>query len=481
MTAHNTQSQRQVQGQVQHIAPQMRQSLKILQISALELRNAIQEELQVNPTLEELPMDEISIEASSSEEKNESEDDFNDDVFDSNSELEIFQQIEEDRRDNFDYNITERHTAQDDQRRQHFLDSLVNETSLQEHLIGQAELIGCEDAVLEGIRFLIGSLDDNGFLSAPLKELASLAQMPLSTIETAHELLKTFDPVGIGCFSIQDCLLSQLESREEPCSVAIKILKDHYPLFLRRRVQELAQKIGTSVKQIEKSIELIITLDPDPGSQFREDTNRAVMPDVSISKQRQGWQITLNSNYIPRLRINNAYKDLLAQSRIGDKDKEYLKDKIRSGKFLISAIEQRQQTLEKIANQILDLQIEFFENGKSSLKPLTMAEIAQRVDLHETTISRAIANKYMETPHGVLEFKYFFTSGFTASDGKEVSNTTIKDKIAHFIASEDPIKPLSDQKLVELLKKENLDLARRTVAKYRDELGIPATSLRRRF
>jgi len=287
--------------------------------------------------------------------------------------------------------------------------------------------------------------------------------------------------MGIGCSSVQDCLIYQLESREDVCPVAIKILKEHYALFLRRRVQELAHKIGVTVQQIEKALEVITSLDPDPGGRFREDTNRSVAPDATIDKQGEDWVVSLNSDYIPRLRINQTYKSLIAKGTLKDKEKEYLRDKIKSSKFLISAIEQRQQTLEKISWEIFNAQLDFFERGIAHLKPLTMHEIADKMGVHETTISRAIANKFIKTPYGVYDMKYFFTSGFTAEDGSTISNTTIKDKIAHIITMEDPVKPYSDQKIVEMLKLENISVARRTVAKYRDELGIAPTSMRRRF
>ena len=212
-----------------------------------------------------------------------------------------------------------------------------------------------------------------------------------------------------------------------------------------------------------------------------EDTNRTVSPDVKVEKNGGDWNVIVNNDYIPRLRISSTYKTLLAKRTLSKEEKEYLRNQIRSGKSLISSIEQRQQTIERITNELLDLQKQFFEEGVSALKPLIMNVLAERLGVHETTISRAIANKYIDTPHGIFEFKFFFTFGFSKEGGEKVSNTSIKEIIVDFVEKENPSKPISDSTIVKMLADKDIKLARRTVAKYREELGILPTHLRREY
>jgi RNA polymerase sigma-54 factor len=265
-------------------------------------------------------------------------------------------------------------------------------------------------------------------------------------------------------------------------SLASRILRDYFPLLVRRRIPDICRKTGTTTDDVQAAIEEISTLDPAPGKRFSPDSNAVIEPDVTVFKDEYGeWKVDLNNDYIPRLRISGVYKDLLAKGTLSKQEKDYMLERMRSGKFLISSIEQRQQTIERITREILSFQNEFFEEGVSKLRPLTMNTIAQTVGVHETTISRAIANKYIRTPHGVFAFKYFFTPGFTSASGESVSNKTIKDMISHFIEEENPSKPYSDQGIVNLLKDKDIKIARRTVAKYREELGILPTNLRRRY
>jgi len=250
---------------------------------------------------------------------------------------------------------------------------------------------------------------------------------------------------------------------------------------LRRRIPDIAKKLSVTIEEVQEALELISSLDPVPGRSFREDSNRSVTPDVTVEKEGNKWIVNLNNEYIPRLRLSKAYKDLMAKGALSSKEKEYIRDKIRSAKFLINAIEQRQKTLERIARAILKFQQDFFENGVTKLHPLTMHQVGEALELHETTVSRAIANKYIQTPYGLYELKYFFTFGFKSEGGKEVSNTAIKEAITQLIELEPPEHPYSDQKIVELLAKKDVKIARRTVAKYREELGILSTSLRRKY
>jgi len=462
------------------LAPQLRQSLKILQAPAMELRSSILEEMEVNPTLEELPMEGISIDDKGAEDSSpdsDSEMDFEKEDF------ELFNRLNEDWREDAGGDYAVRTPSSDEEeRRKHFFDSFVGETSLQEHLLGQADLSEMDVIDRKAFEYLIGSLDRDGFLNEEVENIALLGDLPLGRVQKARELLLTFDPVGIGARDRQECLLVQLELSGKEKSLAARILRGEYALLLRRRIPELARRFGVDNDAIHRALEEIATLDPFPGRRFAEDTNRVIVPDVKVYEDEEGeWQIVLNSDYIPRLRISRVYKEMIAQGKLPRKEKEYLREKIRSGRFLMNSIEQRQQTVERIARQLLDLQRPFFEEGVSKLRPLTMSQVADIIGVHETTVSRAIANKYIDTPHGIFELKYFFTAGYLTDGGESVSNRSIKDVIQQLIETEDRAKPFSDQAIVEILGEKGFKIARRTVAKYRDELGILPTNLRRAY
>lgn len=474
----------QKQTQTMVLAPQLRQSLKILQVPTQELRSTILEELQTNPTLDELPVDGIQLETREPVEsdQNGSSDSHEIEEMNFKEDYEIFNKLDEDWKEyfaqessNYSYN------TEDAKKRQHFFDSLVNETSLQEHLTQQADLAELDGDEKKAILYLIGSLDGKGFLNASLSDISLMIGIPLAAVQKAHEILLSFEPRGVGCFDLQHCLLHQLEANGQKDTLAYRIIRDHYKLLLRRRIPEIARKVSANIYETQLAFEDIATLDPTPASKFSEDTNRVVIPDVTVTKGESGFEISLSNEMLPRLRINPAYKELLAKGNVASKEKAYIQDKMRSGKFLMSSIEQRQQTIERITKQLLHFQYDFFEKGVSGLQPLTMSQVAEAVGVHETTISRAIANKYIETPHGVFEFKYFFTPGLKSSSGKSVSNKSVKESIALIIESEDPSKPYSDQELVRILGEKDIKIARRTVAKYREEMGILPTNLRRRY
>jgi len=491
--------QRQTQSLV--LAPQLRQSLKILQVAALDLRSVIQEELQSNPTLEELPMEGVSLdrEAETPEEGTTPEADAAGDLtaapaddgepgkrhdeldFTRDREFEILGKIDQDWRDHLSQAGGQPHTSEDAERRQHFLDSLVNETSLQEHLMRQAELSDLAEPEMAAMRHLVGGIDDRGFLTQSPPDVALQTGLPLDAVQRALAILRTFDPPGIGAEDLAGCLLAQLTAKGRGDSVAARIIREHFELLKRRRIPELSRKIAADPEDVQSAIEEIGRLDPAPGRRFAEDSNRVVVPDVTVERDGEDWKIILNSDYIPRLRISSAYRELIAKGSLSKQDRDYLRERMRSGKFLIDSIEQRQRTIERITREIINAQREFFENGVSSLKPLTMTQVAEVVGVHETTVSRAIANKYIRTPHGVFEFKYFFTPGYQSEGGASVSNTSVKEMIADLINLEDRSSPLSDQDLVAKLRERGITIARRTVAKYREELGILPSNLRRDY
>jgi RNA polymerase sigma-54 factor len=485
-------SQRQTQSLV--LAPQLRQSLKILQVAALDLRSVIQEELQNNPTLEELPMDGVSLQAAP-EEKTENrgdgdgtdgssapsgDGDAKPDEMDFTRQFEILGKMDDDWRDYSPSSPS--YTAEDAERRQHLFDSLVSETSLQEHLMQQAELAELSPPALRAMEHLVGSLDDRGFLTQSPADVALQTGLPLEAVQEAVAALRAFEPPGIGARSLAECLLAQLAAKGRGESLPARMVRDNFELLSRRRIPELARKLAVAPDDVQAAIEEIGKLDPAPGRRFAEDSNRVVVADVTVEKDGGDWKINLNNDYIPRLRISNTYRELIAKGTLSKQEREYLRERMRSGKFLIDSIEQRQRTIERITREILKAQEPFFEHGVSHLQPLTMTRIADIVGVHETTVSRAIANKYLKTPHGVFEFKYFFTPGYQAADGgAAVSNTSVKEMIADLVTMEDKAAPLSDQDIVAQLLGKGITIARRTVAKYREELGILPSNLRRDY
>ncbi len=474
--------QRQTQSLV--LAPQLRQSLKILQVAALDLRSVIQEELQSNPTLEELPMEGVSLDKEVDADHQENSNDTPDqrEALDFSKEFEILNKLDDDWRDHMaSAGGAQPYTSEDAEKRQHFFDSLVSETSLQEHLMQQAELIDTSPDVLAAMRYLVGCLDDRGFLTQTPADIALQTQLPLAAVQEASKLLKTFDPPGIGALSLSECLLLQLSAKGRSDSLAARILRDHFDLLTRRRIPEIARKLGAGMDDVQEAIEVVGSLDPAPGRRFADDNNRVVVPDVTVEKDGDEWKIQLNSDYIPRLRISNTYREMIARGTLSKQERDYLRERMRSGKFLINSIEQRQQTIERITREIIKVQVEFFEHGVSKLRPLTMTQIADAVGVHETTVSRAIANKFIRTPHGVFDFKFFFTPGYQAQSGDAVSNTSVKDMINNLIGGEDRSQPLSDQEIVAKLQARGIKIARRTVAKYREELGLLPSNLRREY
>jgi len=511
-----SQGLRQVQKQTQNLvlAPQLRQSLKILQVPALELRSAILEELQTNPLLEEYGTNDESLDAevnepSPDEVEEQQPEEFPDDQpeaearednadevdidskesenlddLDFSDEFSILKEMQEDMREHFESEYegeAKLGNSEAEEKRQYFFDSLVAETSLQEHLLDQLKLIETTDGQKNACEYMIGSLDENGFLSSTLSDIGLISGIALEDLQSGLEILQSFDPIGIASMDLQDCLLKQMDARGWSESISYAIVKDHFPLLVRRRVPELSRKLSQSTEDIHAALEKIAELDPAPGRRFSEDSNQSVAADATVEKVGGEWTISLNNDYIPRLKINKTYKELITKGTLSSKEKEYVRNQMRAGKFLINSIDQRQNTIERITKQILEKQADFFDEGVSKLHPMTMSEVAEIIDVHETTVSRAIANKFVSTPHGTFPFKYFFTPGYSGKDGDAVSNTSVKEIIGSIIEQEDSSKPLSDRKIVDLLAEKDIKLARRTVAKYREELGIPPTNLRRRY
>jgi len=462
-------SQTQSLVQTQVLAPQLQQSLIILQAPVLELRNLIQQEIQTNPTLEE-----ESLEPSLEDRKRE-HDEFLE-------EFERLAKLDEEWRDYMAQSGSySGRSSEDEERRQFFFDSLVREETLQQHLLEQVGLNDLSDIDRKIVEMLIGNLDDAGFLQTSTEEIALTSGVELEDVERLLEVVQTFHPVGVGARDLRDCLMIQLRRLGKENSLEWRIVDRFLDDLGKRRFPEIARRLSTMPEHVQRAANFIATLDPRPGQIFTADPNNYVLPDVTVELSGGVWVVILNGDQIPHLRISNTYKDLMSQEGSGSEVKDYIRDKIRSGKFLIKSIHQRQQTISNIATEIVKRQEAFLESGPSALRPMTMVQVAEAVGVHETTVSRAISGKYMATPHGVFDMKYFFTPGYQTSSGDELSNTSVKGEIAELVRNENHRRPLSDKEIVETLSARGIPIARRTVAKYRAELNILPSNMRRLY
>jgi RNA polymerase sigma-54 factor len=457
----------------QVLAPQLQQSLLILQTPLLELRNLVQQEMETNPVLEELSTD------LSPEERNGAESSADDNF---KEEFEKLATLDEEWRDYMAQSGSYSGRSQEAKdKRQFFFDSIATQETLQQSLIGQLNQTALNAADRKAAELIIGNIDDNGFLQDTPEEMTLNTGIPEEDFERMLALIQSFYPPGVGARDLRECLRIQLERVGKQNSLEYKIISEHMEDLGKRRFPEIARRMGMSVEKVQECANNIARLNPRPGQIFATAAPNYVLPDVTVEKIDGDYQVILNGEQIPHLRISNTYKDIMAQDGNGSEVKDYIRDKIRSGKFLIRSIHQRQQTISNIAQQIVSRQRDFFEHGTSHLKPMTMKEIADAVGVHETTVSRAVSGKYMATPQGVFEMKYFFTSGYQTASGESMSNTSVKEVILDLVKNEDGNAPLSDQEIVLILSERGIPIARRTVAKYRTELNILPSNMRRKY
>ena len=462
----------------QVLSPQLQQSLLVLQTPLLELRNLVQQEMETNPVLEELP-DEPGPD-SQDEGESSGDDNFA-------NEFEKLASLDEEWRDYMAQSASSgadgfRSSGEAKDKRQFFFDSIAVQETLQQNLLGQLNQTALNASDRKAAELIVGNIDDKGFLQSAPEEMALNSGIPQEDFEKMLALIQGFHPPGVGARDLRECLLIQLRREGKENSLEYKIVSEHMEDLGRRRFPEIARRMGISVEDVQKAADNIGRLNPRPGQVFAAAPQNYVLPDVTVEKVDGEYQITLNDEQIPHLRISNLYKDIIASGNTQSGEvKDYIRDKIRSGKFLIRSIHQRQQTIANIAQQIVARQRDFLEHGPSHLKPMTMKEVADAVGVHETTVSRAVSGKYMATPQGIFEMKYFFTPGYQTAAGESLSNTSVKEAILDLVKREDGNQPLSDNEIVEILSERGIPIARRTVAKYRSELNILPSHMRRKY
>src|SRR5215468_5071598 len=470
--------QRQSLALQQVLSPQLQQSLLILQTPLLELRNLVQQEMETNPVLEELPGDSGANERSEAEAA--ADENFR-------NEFEKLASLDEEWRDymaqsassNFD---GRRASKEADKKRQFLFDSIPVQETLQQNLVAQLNqtLLSADDR--KAAELIIGNIDDDGFLQSTTEEMALNSGTPQDDFERMLGLIQTFYPAGVAARDLRECLLVQLRRLGKEHSLEHRIVSEYMEDLGRHRFVKIARRVAVSAEDVQKAADNIARLNPRPGQVFAAAPQNYVLPDVIVEKVDDEYQISFNNEQIPHLRISNLYKDIIASGDAQSSDvKDYIRDKIRSGKFLIRSIHQRQQTIMNIAQQIVSRQLDFLEHGPSHLKPMTMAEVAETVGVHETTVSRAVSGKYMATPQGVFEMKYFFTGGYQTATGESLSNTSVKQAVLELVKHESGSAPLSDHEIVEILSDRGIPIARRTVAKYRSELNILPSHMRRKY
>ena len=441
--------------------------MDILQKPAVELNKLIEEELLTNPLLEEAPEGEIYPEPKKEPENGDFEDE-GESIYDSSAQ-DVPSESGED-------------ASQLQKNRDFLINSVQDRVSLEQYLLNEAALDSKDDETIKAFTHLCGHLDDRGFLDADALESARKAGLDESAVQNALRLLRNSDPAGIGAFDMRDSLMLQLERAGNGESLAHRILQNHYDMLLKRKVGEIAKAEGRSESEVEAAIAQISKLHTSPAHEFSAEESQYVVPDLEFYKDSDGkWGVRTVSSSQPRLRINQEYRKMASDAAVTRDEAAYISSKIREGKFIIEAIEHRQKTLLKIALVILELQPEFFERGTGALKPMTMQDVADLVGVHATTVGRAVSEKYAETPFGILPLKSFFGAGYDSGSGGGVASSSVKERIRAIVGGESPRAPLSDSKIAEILSSEGVDIARRTVAKYREELGIAPKNLRRRF
>ncbi len=460
------------------MTPRLQQALKLLQVPTIELQLILKQEIMQNPLLEEV--DEVT----------ESEDLAKEDSPEEAANEEAEDPAEEDPIDWAEYlqdGSFDRAYIPQSEASAEFLEKVpVTRTTLAESLLEQLHFLKLPERELALGEFLVGSLDDRGWLATPLVDVAEATGQPLDLCEKVLRVIQALEPVGVGARDLRECLLIQLEARNAQGTLAWKLVHDQFDSLVNRRFPEIARQLKCSAEDVQAAADVVATLNPKPGFQVSSEDPKYVVPDLIVERVDDQYVVLLNDRHLPRLRISAAYESVLRDKKRAEctdgeaKTREYIQSKLNSARWLIQTIEQRRRTMIKVMNCIIREQREFFDKGIAFLRPLTLQQVARQIDMHESTVSRVCSGKYVQTPRGVFELKFYFSSGLETDDGEDVSARAAKDIIKTLIEEEDRKDPLSDQRIAELLHEKGLRIARRTVAKYREQLNILPARFRRR-
>jgi RNA polymerase sigma-54 factor len=458
------------------MTPQLQQAIKLLQLSRMELMDIIRQEQEENPILDEAtepaaetePLEPSyeSLSPAAGEKKDDEDGEMGMPPLDWRREF---------------YPAGSKDTGDEDDRPT-FENFLTKKATLSDHLLWQLRLNDfSEDECVIGT-LVIGNLNEDGFLQAGVEEIMSKSGFPAEDVERVIRKIQAFDPTGVAARDLRECLVLQAQQFYPEDPVVQKILQDYLPQLAKKNYHGIAKELGVSLDEVVRATRLISDLDPKPGRYYSDETIPYITPDVYVYKIGDEYVVVLNEDGLPKLRINPYYRDILReQTQTTGGAKEYINDKIRSALWLIKSIHQRQRTVYRVTKSIVKFQREFLDRGVAYLKPMVLKDVAMDVEMHESTISRVTSNKYVHTPQGIFELKYFFNSSINTSRGENIASESVKEKIRQILAKEDPQKPYSDQELVEILKKQDILIARRTVTKYREMLGVLPSTRRKQI
>jgi len=467
------------------MTPQLQQAIKLLQLSRLELADTIRQEIEQNPLLEEIgPADadyEASPESLSATEEipdipePEKTGEVNMDNISSMQEI----NWEDDYANYYDAGFSfSRETPERNRLSQ--IDFLTKEVNLQSHLQWQLSHTELTDKLEDACLFVIGNLNHNGFLDITIEDITREIGCSEDTARRAITIIQEMDPPGVGATNVQESLLLQLQRLDLEESLAAEIIKDHLHSLELKNYGDIAKASKRPIKEVQAAIEIITSLNPFPGEQFAERDVQYIIPDVFVHKVEDEYLVVLNDEGLPRLKVSSAYEEIVAgDTNASAETKAYIKEKLRDAVWLIKSMQQRQRTIYKVVDSLLRFQKDFFEKGVQHLRPLVLRDVAEDIGMHESTVSRVTTNKYMHTPQGIFELKYFFSTALPQQDGESLAAESIRQHIKNMIKNEKPEKPLTDNAISKILMQENIKIARRTVAKYREQLGILPVKHRR--
>ncbi|OGQ36103.1 MAG: RNA polymerase sigma-54 factor [Deltaproteobacteria bacterium RIFCSPHIGHO2_12_FULL_43_9] len=465
------------------MTPQLQQAIKLLQLSRMELQDLVQNELLENPMLEETE------ETREEEQKLDNEEKLDDqrDV-ERKASTESAGEPEPKGKDEFDWeayaesyiSTSTSQSIRPPEDLPTYEQTLTKGESLTDHLLWQLRLVEANDVTKRVAMNIIGNLNDDGYLTTPLEGIAAQENVALEEAELALILVQGFDPPGIAARDLKECLLIQLELLRVDDDKIVELIENHLPNLERKNYPAIAKAMGLTIEEIIELTKIIHELEPKPGRAYTDQEPQYITPDIFIRKVGDQWVVSLNEDGLPKLKISHLYRQLLKGGG-SSLTKEYVQEKLRSAIWLIRSIHQRQLTIYKVTESIVKHQKEFFDKGISFLRPMILRDVANDISMHESTVSRVTTNKYVHTPRGIFELKYFFNSGIQRIEGGEVASESVKARIKEIVGLEDPKKPLSDQQLVDQLRENNIQIARRTVAKYREMLQILPSSKRKKL
>ncbi|PIU00022.1 MAG: RNA polymerase sigma-54 factor [Bdellovibrionales bacterium CG10_big_fil_rev_8_21_14_0_10_45_34] len=476
------------QGQFQtlRMTPQLQQAIKLLQLSRMEFETAIRKELEENPTLEELgespdaPDEKVAKESDNTQSLDGT-------AQDTNFETSVEASQDPTKQDEFDWeNYFEpskptRDFGPGSDEIMNYENVISTTESLYDHLVWQMNLSGFNDEEYRLVHILISYIDDDGYIKTPLAQIAQDEGVGEQDLEEMLPFLHEFDPAGIGARDLKECLLIQAEHIGEDTHDLVYLINNHLKELEKKNYEAIAKAMNKDLEEVIQISRIIYELEPKPGRAFVPADTQYITPDVYVYKVGEEYVVSLNEDGLPRLRVSNFYRNSLKASGTSKEAQEYIKDKLKAAMFLIKSIHQRQRTIYRVTESIVKHQRDFFELGSEYIKPMILRDIANDIGIHESTVSRVTSNKYVHTARGIFELKYFFNSGINTTSGGTLASESVKQKIKEIVVKEDVTNPISDQKIVEILRKDGIDIARRTVAKYRDMLGILPSSKRKKY